>query len=86
MSAHAGLLEFVDQLRAKGVRTYKGPFDDATVELELGPAVEAEAPQSTTKQPELDLCHCKCPVYAHQGGLCLHGCEPALCAGPEATP
>lgn len=78
MSDNAALLAFIDQLRGKGIRTFKGPWEAGTIELELGPALIPDAPEAATKDET--LCHCKCPVYAHLNGLCLAGCEPESCA------
>lgn len=76
------LLAFIGKLRAAGVRTYRGPWETGTIELELGPALIPDAP--TKAEPDANLCACKCPVYAHTNGLCLAGCEPALCAPGES--
>lgn len=78
MSNNAALLAFVDALRGKGVRTYKGPFEEGTIEIELGPALIPDAPQTATEKDK-SLCGCGCPVYAHTNGLCLAGCEPEKC-------
>lgn len=82
MSDHAGLMTFIDTLRARGVKSYKGPFDVGTVELELGPPVLAEPKQDTT--PDADLC--KCGHHAaieHNGSFCLSGCDIEKCHPPE---
>lgn len=77
------LFTFIDQLRARGVRTFKGKLDGEVVEIELGAAPVVDAPQGPAGKDET-VCNCKCPVYAHTNGLCLAGCEPEACNGPEA--
>jgi hypothetical protein len=85
MSDNSALLAFIDQLRGKGIRSFKGPFEEGVIELELGPALIPDPPASPTNAPDASLCNCKCPVYAHTNGLCLAGCEPEACAGSEAV-
>ncbi len=78
MSDHAPLLAFIDALRAKGVRTFKGPLADSHVELELGPPVPVEV--KAEKVVEADLCGCGHKTWEHgDRGLCLFGCEPEKC-------
>ena len=87
MSTPKTLPVFVAELRALGVRTYKGEFNGGTLELELGPPVDPESPQTAkdSVSDPIPRCHCGCAPWDHQNGLCLSGCEVALCAGPEAT-
>lgn len=83
LSDNAELLTFIDQLRGKGIRVFKGPFGEGVVELELGPALVPDGPVGPeAKDPS--VCACGCPVYAHTQGLCLAGCEADKCA-PEAS-
>lgn len=84
LSEHSALLSLVDALRGKGVRVFRGDFEGKPLELELGPALIPDAPNGPA-EPDAGLCNCKCPVYAHTNGLCLAGCEPEACAGPEAN-
>lgn len=79
MSANSGLLAFIDQLRGKGVRTFKGPFEGDVIEVELGQPLLPDAPPEPAGKDET-VCACKCPVYAHTNGLCLAGCGPEKCA------
>ena len=80
------LLTFLDQLRSKGVRAYRGEFDGKRIEVELGPEVTQDAPGPATVKPEEPtLCRCGCAIYEHTNGLCLKGCEPEACAGPEES-
>ncbi len=79
MSNHEALLSFVDQLRAKGVRSYRGSFEDEVIELELGPPVVPEAQAGPPEPP-----HCKCGhgPHEHGPGYCLRGCEIEMCGDP----
>ncbi len=80
------LFAFLDQLRGRGVRSFKGSFAGEAIEVELAPAIEPEAPGSpATAKRDPDLCRCGCPAYEHTNGLCLRGCEAIQCAGPEPT-
>jgi hypothetical protein len=74
-----------DLLRAKGVRRYHGILDGAPCELEFLPP---EAPPLKDSKPTVDAetCHCGHGLHAHNAGLCLLGCEPDKCAGPEMKP
>jgi hypothetical protein len=74
--------KLADMLRAKGVRTFKG----AGLEMELLPSVEVVSPQENAKalaSEADDACLCGCPVYAHEGGLCIHGCAVEKCLPKE---
>lgn len=79
MTDHAPLLAFVDALRAKGVKTYRGVFGDGPIELELGPAVVADVAPAKTE--DADLCRCGHKTWEHGGdGLCLLCEVPDKCA------
>lgn len=78
MSEHTALFALIDALRGKGVRSYKGPFESGTIELELGPALVPDPPAE--KSVDVDLCKCGHHlVIEHTNGLCLNGCEVDVC-------
>lgn len=87
MTDLASIAALVDLLRSKGVRTFHGAISGVPVILELGPPLEPISNASSAPpEPELDLCNCKCPRYAHVNGLCLlRGCDPESCAGPDVA-
>ncbi len=81
MSDFKELLGFVDALRSKGVRVFRGAFEGSPVEIELGPALEPTASTGPTL-PDPDLCRCGHAGYEH-GPFCLRGCEPEKCVDPS---
>jgi len=75
-----------DMLRAKGVRSFEG----LGLRLELEPTqervIEAALPaKPPVAQGDDETCKCGHPHYAHQGGLCIHGCDVEKCV-PEEVP
>lgn len=78
--------DFLDLLRLKGVKAYKGPSPDGAIEVELGLSVDniEDAKPGTVVDP--DACRCGHPPYAHMNGLCVQGCSVEMCAGPNAAP
>lgn len=77
----AELAALVDTLKARGVRA----FSVDGIRVEFAPAAEP-TPIAGPAEADPEICNCKCPVYAHVNRLCINGCEPGLCAGPEETP
>lgn len=74
------LPELLDMLRAKGVTHYSGTLSGSAVTVTFG----AAEPQTTGKQRPFEMngveaCPCGHAPYEHNGGLCLHGCEPTKC-------
>lgn len=67
-------LTFLDEMKRRGVRTFK--FGE--LEAEFAPA-EAPPMKESKAVAELDNCKCGHALHAHNGGLCLQGCEPDKC-------
>jgi hypothetical protein len=87
MSDNTALLAFIDQLRGKGIRSFKGPFESGTIELELGPALIPDAPdEKPSTAVDSTKCHCGCFLYEHTNGLCtsMAGCDHEKC-NPESA-
>jgi hypothetical protein len=82
---NAGLAELCDLLRSKGVRRYVGQFNSSVCELEFFPA---EPPPLKDGPPKKDAeaCNCGHPLHHHNNSLCLIGCTPDKCLGPDGAP
>ena len=74
-----------DVLRSKGVKVFKV----GGLEMELHPSVESVSEPMPQQPPvpkeDADTCKCGHAHYAHQSGLCIHGCAVEKCV-PEETP
>lgn len=67
-----------DLCRAKGVKSIT--VDGVT--LEMG-ALDVPL-KADEKKHDDETCNCGHGLHAHNGGLCLLGCDVAKCAGSEA--
>lgn len=73
------LVALTDKLKERGVRSFSlGRF---SVNF-----AAPEAPPLKEKASDGDACNCGHPLHHHNNGLCLIGCEPDKCAGPEGKP
>lgn len=50
--------------------------------FELGPQ-ESELKSDSKPLVDSEVCNCHHPMHAHNNGLCLQGCGPEQCMGPE---
>ena len=83
MSDLSGLAELLSLLRTHAVKSYKADADGDAIELEFYPPSEKTEDLEKTTTPDTELCRCGHPEHAHQGGLCIFGCEVEHCAPPE---
>lgn len=75
----ATLAKMADVCLAKGIRL----LEVGGCRMEFGPK-EAPLPAERQGQAELDMCRCGHAEHQHMNGLCVLGCGPDRCAGPEA--
>lgn len=69
----------VIMLRSHGVSKYTE--NGASIAVEFFPS-PVEAPGERAKAHN-DKCLCGHENYEHNAGLCIKGCDPLTCAGPE---
>ena len=77
-----GLGATLDMLRSKGVSKYRED-DGRSFAVEFFPSVAAQ-PEMDAAKPDPNICRCGHFKHEHgDHGLCLIGCDPEKCAGPE---
>lgn len=74
----ATVARLADICVAKGIRL----LEVGGCRIELGPP--REAPMSDKPSDDTERCRCGHPLHAHNNALCVLGCDPSQCVGPEA--
>lgn len=70
--------KLADMCRSKGIRIL---VNDG-FRIELGPVMDET---STAKAgPDPEVCRCGHQMHRHMNALCVDGCDPDKCAGPES--
>ncbi len=72
----------IDMLRSRGVKSYND-FPGGGFSLEFFPAPVEMTPERAKLGGGKCLCGHEHHEHNMEAGLCLRGCDPSACAGPE---
>ncbi len=78
------LLQMIDELKARGLRSFSGTLDGSPVVIEFGPPQErVSVDDKPVVSVDNEACRCGHAGFQHQIGLCLLGCDPEKCIEPD---